>query len=318
MIGRSALDGGKMLGKLPSMKVQLRCSFGRRFPSAGGDITCGPYRIIPIPTIAGGEQEGIFEFIEPERAGGHSNPEREGEIILGFLSLLLNCEIQKTGFMINGIDISRNKDAATLACLDVTPIERVDFSESFHQLLRCCEQIIKQFNRACKAYALALHASTIDITLAFLLLVTSIECLSSQEEVIPNIEFNKSSSTERFCRVITTFCSDVATHFPADGLEGFRRHLKTIYYVHRSGFVHSGKEVSIAATVADRAGFPAITHFEDGQEISTPGLTWFFGVVHDTLLGFLEKYPNASSEPNKDAIFKIARESALLTMRCAG
>jgi hypothetical protein len=155
--------------------------------------------------------------------------------------------------------------------------------------------------------------------LAFLLLVTSIECLSSQEEVIPNSELNKSGkSTERFCRVITAFCRDVSKHYPSDGDEGFIRHLKTIYYVHRSGFVHSGKEVSIASSVADKAGFPAITHFEDGKEISTPGLKWFFGVVRDTLLGFLETGPKVMKEPNADTIAQIAGDSVVLTMKYAG
>jgi hypothetical protein len=127
--------------------------------------------------------------------------------------------------------------------------------------------------------------------------------LSSQEEVIPNSELNKSKKiTERFCRVITSFCTEVSKHYPSDGSEGFIRHLKTIYYVHRSGFVHSGKEVSIASSIADRTGFPAITHFEDGQEISTPGLKWFFSVVRDTLLGFLATGPKVSDEPSSDTI----------------
>lgn len=301
------------------MKVQLRCSLGRRFPSAGGTITVGPYRVTPIPTVAAGEQEGIFEFDEPERPSGHSHPEGEGEIILAFLSLLLNCEVRKTGFAINGIDISRDKKAAALVCLDAQDIDKLDFSDPLHQLLRSSDQIAKQIIRAAKAYDLALHASAIDITLAFLLLVTAIECLSSQEEVIPNSELNKSQkSTERFCRVITSFCSEVSKHYPSDGSEGFIRHLKTIYYVHRSGFVHSGKEVSIASSVADRAGFSAIAHFEDGKEISTPGLRWFFGVVRDTLLGFLATGPKVSDNPRSDIVSRIASDSVVLTMRFAG
>ncbi len=280
------------------MKVQLRCSLGRRFPNAGGIISLGRYRVIPIPTVAGGEQEGIFEFEEPDRKSGHSHPEGEGKLILSFLSLLLNCEVRQTGFSINGIDISRDKKTASLVCMDTLAMDRLDFSDSLDQLLCSSDQILKQLIRAAKAYDLALHASAIDVTLAFLLLVTSVECLSSQDEVIPNSELNKSQkSTERFCRVVTTFCSDKAKHFPSDGSDGFTRHLKTIYYVHRSGFVHSGKEVSIAASAADRAGFPAITHFEDGKEISTPGLNWFFGVVRDTLLGFLKMVQKFQGNP---------------------
>ncbi len=305
--------------KVPPMKVQLRCSLGRRFPNAGGTITIGRYRVVPIPTIPGGEQEGIFEFDEPERLSGSSNPQGEGEILLAFLSLLLNCEVRKTGFSINGIDISRLKNAETLVHLDPKAIDHLDYSAPLHQLLCYKEQIVKQIIRAAKAYNLALHPSTIDITLSFLLLVTSIECLSSQEEVIPNSELNKSQkSTERFCRVITSFCTEVSKHYPSDGSEGFIRHLKTIYYAHRSGFVHSGKEVSVASSIADRTGFPAITHFEDGKEISTPGLNWFFGVVRDTLLGFLARGQKVSDEPNSDTIAKIAIDSVMLTMRVAG
>lgn len=301
------------------MKVQLRCSLGRRFPDAGGTIIIGPYRIIPIPRISGGEQEGIFEFDEPERASGHSHPEGEGKILFALLSLLLNCEVRKTGFAINDIDMCRNEKASTLVCLDSQAINKLDFSEHLHQLLCSSEQIVKQVIRAAKAYDLALHASAIDVTLAFLLLVTSIECISSQEEVIPNSELNKSQkSTERFCRVITSFCTEVEKHHPCDGSEGFIRHLKTIYYVHRSGFVHSGKEVSIASSVADRTGLPAIMHFEDGKEISTPGLKWFFGVVRGTLLGFLENGQKAFDEPNSDIIARFASDSVVLTMKVGG
>lgn len=308
-----------MLGKIPPMKVQLRCSLGRRFPNAGGTITIGRYRVIPIPTIAGGEQEGVFEFDEPERTSGHSHLEGEGKLILAFLSLLLNCEVRETGFAINGIDVSRDKKTTSLVCMDSRAMDRLDFSASLDQLLCSSEQIVKQLIRAAKAYDLALHASAIDVTLAFLLLVTSIECLSSQEEVIPNSELNKSQkSTERFCRVVTKFCTDISKYYPSDGSEGFIRHLKTIYYVHRSGFVHSGKEVSIASSAADRAGLPAITHFEDGKEISTPGLNWFFGVVRDTLLGFLENGPKVSDRPNSEAVARIASDSVVLTMRFAG
>ncbi len=301
------------------MKVQLRCSLGRRFPITGGTVIVGPYRLTPIPTAAGGDQEGIFEFDEPERPSGHSHPEGEGEILLALLSLFLNCEIRKTGLAINGIDFSRDKKAAALVSLDTHDIDKLDFSDPIHQLLRSSDQIVKQVIRAAKAYALAVHASAIDITLAFLLLVTAIECLSSQEEVIPNSELNKSEkSTERFCRVITSYCSDVSRYYPSDRSGGFIRHLKTIYYEHRSGFVHSGKEVSIASSIADRAGLPAIAHFENGKEISTPGLRWFFGVVRDTLLGFLATGPKVSDKPRPDIISSIASDSVVLTMRFAG
>lgn len=308
-----------MLGKIPPMKVQLRCSLGRRFPRAGGVVTFGRYRVIPIPTTPGGEQEGIFEFEEPERPSGHAHPEGEAKILLSVLALLLDCEVARTGFSINGIDIDQDAKAASLVCLDTKPINEMDLSVPIHQLLCSSEQLLKQLIRASNAYHLALHASALDITLAFLLLVTSVECISSQEEVIPNTELNKvNKSTERFCRVVRMYCRDISKHYPADGEEGLVQHLKTIYYVHRSSFVHSGKEVSIASSVADRAGFPAITHFEDGKEVSTPGLRWFFGVVRDTLLGFIESGPKAFAEPNTDAIAQMASDSAVLTMRVAG
>ena len=141
-------------------------------------------------------------------------------------------------------------------------------------VLRLDAEALQQFVRASHAFSLGIQAGSIDLSLSFLLLVTAIECLSSLEGFIPNAEMNKDSkSTERYVQFVKRFCSDLPTFYGHDGEEGFTRNLKTVYHVHRSGFVHAGKEVSAAAvSTADELKLSSVTHYVDGKQIDTPRL----------------------------------------------
>ena len=297
----------------PRLLTELRCEFSSRFPIAKTTIELARYRLKLLPTRRGGPQEGILEF-EDEVSGSHSNPEHEGEIALSILSLLFNCRVYKTGYRANGLDItghSRFESPSAEAVVDPTGA-----GDTIESIFTFTPQLTVQFIRACNAYSLALHARELDRTLAFLLLVTSLECLSSQEEFIPNAELSKSAkSTERYVRLVQTFCFPVEDLYPNGDSAAFIRNLKTVYFSHRSGFVHGGKEVSIASDIADRAGFSQITHLVDGKDVSTPGLDWFFEVARRSLLGFLKTFPRDGVMANYESLADIARNRAVLTMR---
>lgn len=298
---------------------ELRCEFSRRLPIAVTQIDMGRYQLRALPTRYGSPQEAILVF-EEKMKKGHANPEEEGKIILSFLALLFNCRVRQTGYRVNGLDISAEHPKKNhLASLFDGSIEQRDYAMQFGYLLSLGEQLTKQFIRASNAYALAISSIDMDPSLAFLLLVTALECISTQEEFCPNAELDKSKkSTERYCRLVREYCSDAFDLYPAGGEEAFVRDLKTVYYSHRSGFVHGGKEVSVASKIADQAGFHSIGHFVDGKEVFTPGLKWFFDVSRRTLLGFLNNYSGHENAPNEQVLADIASARSTLTMRVSG
>jgi len=296
--------------------TEIRCELSRRFPIAQGDVDLYRYCLKPMPSRYGGQQEAILIF-QDDMKMGHSNAEHEGEIVLSFMALLFNCRVRKTGYRVNGLDISGDRPAkAHLSELFEGALASGDSAEMVRHLFTLGDQLTKQYVRACNAYALAIASVELDRSLSFLLLVTALECLSTQEEFCPNTELDKSKkSTERYCRLVSAYCSDVQELYPNGGEEAFLRDLKTVYYSHRSGFVHGGKEVSIASKIADQAGFNSIGHFVEGKEVFTPSLKWFFQVTRGTLLGFLLNFPRSNDSPNNEVIADIARSRAVLTMR---
>lgn len=298
---------------------EIRCELSKRFPNTQGELDLARYKLRPMPTRYGGRQEALLVF-EEDMKRGHANSEEEGKIVLSFLSLLFNCQTTKTGYRINDIDISGSSQRKPhLSDLFEGVLEVTNYSENVEQLFSLGEQLAKQFIRACNAYSLAIASVELDTSLSFLLLVTALECISTQEEFLANSELDKlKKSTERYCRLVQEYCESVEQLHPNGNEASFVRELKTVYYSHRSAFVHGGKEVSIAAKIADTAGFDGIGHFVDGKEVFTPGLKWFFRVTRGTLLGFLSNYPRPNGIADPEVLSRIASERAVLTMRVGG
>ncbi len=298
---------------------EIRCELSRRFAIAQTEIDLSRYRLKPMVSRYGGPQEAILSFEEP-MLKGHANPEEEGEIVLSVLSLIFDCKVRKTGYRINALDISGSNDRKPhLAEHFGGAIQPGDYAAHIKNLFTLGDQLAKQFIRASNAYSLAIASVELDSSLSFLLLVTALECVSTQEEFLANSVLDKSKkSTERYCRLVQTYCDNAIELYPRGGEKDFIRDLKTVYYSHRSAFVHGGKEVSIASKIADQSGFNSIGHFVDGEEVFTPGLKWFFQITRRTLLGFLTRHPREGIEENPQVLADIASSRAVVTMRVGG
>lgn len=303
----------------PPITTELRCELSARFHIAQREVDLFRYRLKLLPSTYGGQQEALLVF-DDQLVEGHANAEGEGEIVLSFLSLLFNCRVRKTGYRVNGLDISgEHPPKPPMADLFVGSIAPSDAAAKVRSLFTLGDRLAKQFVRACNAYALAIESVELDRSLSFLLLVTALECISTQEDFCPNEELNSSKkSAERYCRLVLEYCQSIDDFYPNGSREALVRDLKTIYYSHRSAFVHGGKEVSVASKLADDVGSHSIGHLVDGKEVFTPGLKWFFQVVRNTLVGFLSEFPRDHSSPNQDVLASIARGRAVLTMRVAG
>jgi hypothetical protein len=300
----------------PPMPVEVRCSSASSFERSTSKIVAGPYTLALLPKPAGAETEGILQFTDTRiNTHGHSNPEEEGRIILDVLSVLTGTNWSATAIRIRGIDLYKAQEPSHPMLHAIQG--DIDVTEEMMGVLRLDRDGLLQFIRASRAFRLGLGVSTTDLSLTFLLLVTSIECLSSLEGFIPNRELNRDSkSVERYVRFIESFCPDQESFYGRDGREGFIRNLKTVYYVHRSAFVHAGREVSIAATSADQLGIPALMHYVDGREVYTPGFMWFCRVARNSLIGFAKNYLKQEIA-DRTYLQDVAARRAVLTLPLA-
>ncbi len=297
--------------------VEIRVALSKKFPPDISEVKFGAYLLRAIPSEIAEGGEAILQFSNnyshPE--GGGSHPEEEAINICRLLSLLLNVRYRKVGFRLNHLDIPTEHEHKQylqfLGQLDASNLEN-----DIKRVLSLDEGLARQFLRASHTYSFALDFIPSDITFAFFLLVVSVECLSSQDVVIPHGTLDPDrKKAERF----VTF---IDTHLPndvrgADELNSalFKELLKTIYYSHRSGFVHGGKEVSSAAMMADKAGSSYFKHQVDGKETKTPGIGWFAGIARGALVGYLRSLMLNPESVNSQLIARLAFEKAGLRLK---
>lgn len=299
------------------MKVEIRCSSKKIFKNTVTSLNIGRYTLSVLPKVNHQESEFILSF-DDSLVHGHSNSEEEGAIVLSVLSVLFNTVLKKKGLRINQLDVGVQNTELNRYLPDISgQLEEQDFSEDINNLLCMSPQLVKQFVRASHAYSMAIQSIELDISLTFLLLVTAIECLSTQEEFIPNSQLNKDKkSVERYCKFILKY--EVGQQsLSQDEQKNTKKVLKTIYYRHRSGFVHGGKEVSVAARIADEHNLQGISHVINDKDVTTPGVKWFIEVVRNSLIGFLKNSPKETDQPNNDILASIARERSVLNFRLA-
>jgi hypothetical protein len=171
-----------------------------------------------------------------------------------------------------------------------------------------------QFLRAAKAYSSAIEFVPSDPTFAFFLLTTAIECLSTQDEVIPFAELAATGKTcERFCRFVKTYLPVEARSEDEKNEDLFVALLKEIYYRHRSAFTHGGNEVSGASLQADLLDSSYFKHLVGGEERKTPGLRWFAWVTRASLLGFL--FSQSPKAPDEGLLARLALEAGKVQVK---
>lgn len=303
-----------------SMPVATKLILSKHFPPGMSEFKFGRYQIQPVPLSSTTEVEVILSFINTYKdpTGGGSHPEEEANIICRLLSVFLDSRIKKNGLRINEIDIpaivsqDNSQYSQFFGVFDPTHLENY-----LQRTLSLDEDLARQFIRACHTYSFALEFIPSDPTFAFFLLVVTGECMSSQDKVIPFSDLNPAcKSCERFCRFITTFLLEEFKGDDEKNNELFIELLKTVYYSHRSGFVHGGKEVSSAALMADKTGSSYFKHATEGKEVRTPGLGWFAKIIRGAILGYIGSFPSPSIESVDEELFsRLAFEKACLKIK---
>lgn len=295
------------------MLVETKITLSKSFPPGTPEILFGRYKIQPIPTEVSTHGEAVLSFLNRDSLGSH--PEEEAEMICRLLSLIFDTRIKKTGIRINHIDMpiieggERLQYPQFFGSLD--PAKGNDYLTRF---LSLDVDLARQYMRASRTYSFSLEFIPSDPTFAFFLLVVAGECMSSQDKVIPLADLQPDKNKcERFCRFIISFLLYEFKGNDEQNEELFMELLKTVYYEHRSGFTHGGKEVSMAALKADEARSSYFKHSTDGKEVKTPGLGWFAKIVRGSLLGYLHSLP--ATVGNEDLIPRLALEKGCLRLK---
>jgi len=300
------------------MTVETRLVLSKSFPSGTVRVQFGPYEIRPIPSTRVGESEAVLQFQNSYEApsGGGSHPEEEANIVCNLLAVVLESRVQRNALRISSTEIPVTP-AANFYSSYRSELETHEVEKYLRKTTHLPLDLARQLSRACRAYASALEFIPSDSTFAFFLLVVSVECLSSQAAIISSSELPlDSKKCERFCTFVDRFLPDTGRSNDERDKTLFNELLKTVYYSHRSAFVHGGREVSAAALMADRAGSSYFKHATQGKEVKTPGLGWFAHIVRGALLGYLEtvseQLPN-----NKQILAELAFEKAVLRLKAA-
>jgi len=262
-----------------------------------------------------GTAEGLLEFAEVPSLGGGSHPEEEANILCNVLALVLEARVSRSGLRINGVDLPAGEQDTLHEHFRGT-LEPILIDECLGRLLTLPIDLARQFVRACRSYASALEFIPSDPTFAFFLLVVALECLSSQDAVIPSAELEiDSKKCERFCEFVRRNLPEAAKGVDERDAVLLTELLKNTYYSHRSAFVHGGKEVSAASLMADKAGSSYFKHSTDGRETKTPGLVWFARLVRSTLIGYLQSLSLTANRRDDNLLASLAFERALLNIR---
>lgn len=301
------------------MIVEVKLNLSKFFPPGLGQIEFEQYNLRAIPSSSTTKSESVLAFNNTYKSaqGGGSYPEEEANIIAKLLSLFWDSKISKTGLRINQIDIPSEASKGTsgypqfFGKLDPGQTDKL-----IKVILSLNIDLARQFIRACHAYSFGLEFIPSDPSFAFLLIVVSIECLSSQDAVIPFSELQPDKNKcERFCRFIKLYLTDDFKSEDEKNDELFTELLKTVYYVHRSGFVHGGKEVSIASVMADNLKSSYFKHSVDDKVLRTPGLGWFAKIARGSLIGFLLSKYSSSLSIDRLLLSKLADEKSGLRVK---
>jgi len=297
---------------------ELRLVLSKRFPPGTAAIELGRYQVRPIPTSSI-DGEAVLSFMDTYEApiGGGSHPEEEATMVARCLSLCLDARLRKAGIRVNHIDIpdpphrERQRYPQFYGICDPSSLGR--HLTVFRSLP---DDLARQFSRAGSTYSFALEFIPADPTFAFFLLVVAVECLSSQDAVIQYADLHPDKAKcERFCAFVKRMLPDAVKGPDESDEELFTHLLKTVYYSHRSAFVHGGREVSVASVLADKAGSSYLKHLVEGKETKTPGLAWFAKVVRGSLLGYLESVRPEALKSDEHRLSRLAFEKAGLQLK---
>jgi len=257
----------------------------------------------PIPTSVG--EQAILEFKDQWAEGQQaSHPVQEGKLLLSWLAVVLRSRLSVEAAEIGNVSSPPERPYKQF----LGPIEPpADIQELFDRLCGLDDKLFRTYLRACDLYHLATQVMDDRPSLANFLLVSSIECLGTI--VTPGDGFGQS-----FLKFVRTYCPKTVLGERMSDAEW--NGLLSKIYEYRSQYAHGGKDVPVAALLADKLGLPWVKHFVGGKEEPAPSVSWFESVVHASLVQFLRAVQaGPPPERKRQKIIELALSSAIVHLR---
>jgi len=294
---------------MSSLETKAFFVTSRRIHPKFGNVNFGKYTVEPVPSPdtgnTGATNQYLLRFPDEIRENEQrSNPDREARQVLSLLSLWLGTRLEVKSLMVNSVNIGAlTRDVAATGITGIA--EDLPNLQLLTQKFNSLDlDLARQFLRAADVYKTAVNLIGQNNTLSYFLLTVAIECLSNK---------TKTESDKGKC---DSFISFILSYLPdksqIESEEIWKELLKEVYYRHRSGFTHGGKEIPEATEIADGLNRVYVKHIIDGKEVKTPSLRWFESVVRNSLLGFL--IAQESNEDPKDRVKEISLEHGVIQL----
>jgi tetratricopeptide (TPR) repeat protein len=308
----------------------MKCDMGEILKDGFSGITFGKYALSPLPTKSKDEfkTELLLNFIDVWKEGqSGSNPEKEGEIILSWLSLILRQKIKVNSVRLNEVSISNPNQ------IKIFFDSPIIFPENLYNLYTKFKSLpldlLERYLRACECYQQALLTSNNNPSVSFFLLVVSVECLSNKEQdfyeyLIKKFDGKKEISKEEINKIYDLFIEEygikknfinfIMSHYEnwngQISEEEFKKFLSSIYDI-RSSFTHKGENLEkyikfVDNTLKSKSVFTTIKD----KKVEFPGLNYLTEIVQKVLIDFLEKQKNS----DQDNIPQLALNESLINL----
>ncbi len=294
--------------------LSIKCKIGESLTPGFNGISFGKYTISPLPSKPQNnfKSELLLTFKDNWNEDQLiSNPEKEGEIILTWLSVILNQKIRLDSTRLNNTDIlSENKENIFFETQVNFPDEINELYNKLKSLTLTEENnLLEKYVRSCEIYQEALMLSNTLPHFSFFLFVICIECLSNKDYNFYEYLINSMPNKQN---VLKEEIQDIYTKFNEDyGLKNnfiqfilsnfeewksefneneFRNLLASIYKI-RSRFTHEGdgmqQYLKLVSGIKSKSVFTKIKN----KEIEIIGLDYFSKIVRSALINFLDKQP---------------------------
>jgi hypothetical protein len=271
-------------------------------------VKMGKYEITTIPTVRESltdtKETWMLKFKDVWTDNQmHSNPYKEAEYVLSFLSLLCESKMQYLASKSNSVQSEIRQKHSSYLEGKIEGFPKIE--EAIQKMNSLDVDMLRQFLRSCSSYRTSLSLIDDNPTLSFFLLVTSIEAISGK--VI------KKSDKVNFREFILKYIpSELKKEVGTDKL---LVDLINEAYTMRCAFTHGGTNISIGSQTADQSNRPYIKHYVESKETFSPSLRWFEKLVRAVLINFLIEQPILN--PVETKLSDLARDEALIYMKIA-
>jgi len=320
------------------IEVSIKCKISSSLKPGFNGINIGKYLFSPLPTEPQDnfKTELLLQFKDNWKESQQgSNPEKEGEIILSWLSVILRQKLKLCSSRLNNIDIPNLKKE------NISFDSQIDFPEKTNELYSKLkslpfskeDNLLERYVRSCELYQEALMLSNTQPHISFFLFVVCIECLSHKDydfyeylmnnlkeknkienitkkeitEIYENGFIKERGLRNNFIEFVLSYYKIWDSEFTE---EEFRKLLSSIYKI-RSMFTHKGENIQKYINLVDKSlKSKSIYARIENNEIEIPGLDYFSKIVREVLINFLDN----QSVSETDNIPKLALNESLVNL----